>query len=130
ARRGVRVRLLLPSHLTDASPVLYAGRSDYTRLLRAGIEIYEYQAARLHAKTMVVDGTWASVGSTNLTPRSLFFNYEANLNVFDSGFAGLMRAMFERDLSRARVVTIEKWKARPFKEKLAEFFWGLFRKQY
>lgn len=130
ARRGVRVRLLLPSHLTDASPVLYAGRSDYTRLLRAGIEIYEYQAARLHAKTMVVDGTWASVGSTNLTPRSLFFNYEANLNVFDPGFASLMRAMFERDLSRARAVTIEKWKARPFKEKLAEFFWGLFRKQY
>ncbi|MCU0294018.1 MAG: phospholipase D-like domain-containing protein [Thermoanaerobaculaceae bacterium] len=130
AKRGVRVRLLLPSRLTDARPVRYAGRSDYTRLLRAGIEVYEYQAAKLHAKTMVVDGTWASVGSTNLTSRSLYFNYEANLNVFDERFAASMCEMFERDLTRAQRVTLEAWKARPFKEKLAESFWGLFRKQY
>jgi cardiolipin synthase len=130
AKRGVRVRLLLPSRLTDARPVRYAGRSDFSRLLRAGIEIYEYQAAKLHSKTMVVDGTWASVGSTNLTPRSLYFNYEANLNVFDADFANLMGQMFERDLTRARRLTLEEWKARPVKEKLAEFFWGLFRKQY
>lgn len=130
ARRGVRVRLLLPSRHTDAPPTRHAGRSDYGRLLRAGIEIWEYQPAKLHAKTMVVDGKWASVGSTNLTPRSLFFNYEANLNVFDPAFAARMAAMFERDLERSRQVTLAEWKARPFSNKVAELFWGLFRAQY
>lgn len=130
ARRGVRVRLLLPGKHTDAPPTRHAGRSDYGKLLRAGIEIFEYQPAKLHAKTVVVDGKWASVGSTNLTPRSLFFNLEANLNVFDSGFAGKMRAMFERDLARSQRITLEAWKARPLGDKLAELFWGLFRAQY
>lgn len=130
ARRGVRVRLLLPGKHTDAPPTRHAGRSDYGKLLRAGIEVYEYQPAKLHAKTVVVDGRWASVGSTNLTPRSLFFNLEANLNVFDPGFACEMRAMFERDLARSRRITLGEWKARPFGDKLAELFWGLFRAQY
>ncbi|HRS16516.1 MAG TPA: phospholipase D-like domain-containing protein [Thermoanaerobaculaceae bacterium] len=130
ARRGVRVRLLLPGRFTDAPPTRHAGRSDYGTLLRAGIEVYEYQPAKLHAKTMVVDEKWASVGSTNLTPRSLFFNLEANLNVFDASFAAEMRAMFERDLARARRITYEEWHARPFGDRLAEFFWGLFRAQY
>lgn len=130
ARRGVRVRLLLPGKHTDAPPTRHAGRSDYGKLLRAGIDVFEYQPAKLHAKSAVVDARWASVGSTNLTPRSLFFNLEANLNVFDPAFACEMRAMFERDLARSRRITLDEWKARPFGDKLAELFWGLFRAQY
>lgn len=130
ARRGVRVRLLLPSRRTDHRAVRYAGRSDYGQMLKAGIEIWEYEACQLHAKTMVVDGRWSSVGSTNLTNRSFLYNYEANLNVFDDGFASQMEAVFEQDLRVSSRITLEAWKRRPFGEKLAELWWGLLRSQY
>lgn len=130
AERGVRVRLVLPSRNTDSRAVRYAGRIYYRRLLEAGVEIYEYEPARLHAKTMVVDGEWASVGSTNLDRRSFAYNYESNLNVFDRGFARRMHEMFERDLSRCSRVTLDEWKTRPFSEKLLERFYGIFRNHY
>ncbi len=130
ARRGVRVRLLLPGRNTDSGPVRHAGRRYYDDLLEAGVEIYEYQPARLHAKTLVADRLWASVGSTNLDRRSLAWNYESNLNVFDPGFAAEMEAMFERDLQRSRRLTLEEWKRRPFSERWRELFFGLADWQY
>jgi cardiolipin synthase len=130
ARRGVKVRLLLPGRLTDSGPVRHAGRQYYDDLLEAGIEIHEFQPAQLHAKTLVADGRWASVGSTNLDRRSLAWNYESNLNIFDEGFAAEMEAMFERDLARSHLVTLEEWKKRPFSERWREFFYGLGDYQY
>lgn len=130
ARRGVRVRLLLPGRNTDSGPVRHAGRRYYHDLLETGVEIYEYQPSRLHAKTLVADGRWASVGSTNLDRRSLAWNSESNLNVFDAGFVAEMEAMFERDLERSHQVTLEEWKKRSPAQRLREFFFGLADWQY
>jgi cardiolipin synthase len=130
ARRGVRVRLLLAGRDTDLTSVRYAGRISYKELLEAGVEIYEYEGAQLHAKTMVVDRAWASVGSVNLDRRSVAFNREANLNVFDEGFATELEKVFEADLARSKKVLLEEWVKRPFHEKFAERMYGIFRPQY
>ncbi|HBL18141.1 MAG: hypothetical protein A2X36_13815 [Elusimicrobia bacterium GWA2_69_24] len=130
AERGVRVRLLLPSRHTDARAVRYAGRSDYKSLLGSGVEIHEYEPARLHAKTMIVDGAWASIGSANLDNRSFIWNYEANLNVFDAELAGKLEEMFERDLRLSRQVTLAEWKKRPWSDRLLEAFYSILRSQY
>lgn len=130
ARRGVRIRLILPSRKTDVKAIRYAGRSYYKDLLESGIEIYEYQPCRLHSKTMVVDGDWASVGSTNIDRRSFAWNYESNINIFDAAFAATMEAMFERDLAKSTRVTLEEWKRRPFGERVLEKMYGIFRWSY
>lgn len=130
AKRGVRVRLLLPSRRTDFASVRYSGRSYYRRLLEAGVEIYEYEPCRLHAKTMVIDGHFSSVGSSNLDRRSFYWNYESDLQIFDARFAAQMEAMFESDLAHASRVNLEEWKHRPLREKILERLYSLFRWQY
>jgi cardiolipin synthase len=70
----------------------YATHALYDQLLAAGIEIYEYQPSYLHAKVAVVDGQWATVGSSNIDPFSLLLAREANLAIRDPGFAGELRA--------------------------------------
>ena len=64
-----------------------ASRAGWGKLLRSGVEIYEYLPTMFHVKSMVVDGLWTSVGSTNFDSRSFSTNDEANLNVLDAGFA-------------------------------------------
>jgi cardiolipin synthase len=91
ARRGVRVALLLQGKV-EYRLQHYATHALYDQLLAAGIEIYEYQASYLHAKVAVVDGLWATVGSSNIDPFSLLMAREANLAVRDAGFAGELRA--------------------------------------
>lgn len=91
AQRGVRVVLLLQGRI-EYRLQHYATHALYDRLLAAGIEIYEYQASYLHAKVAVVDGQWATVGSSNIDPFSLLLAREANLAVQDAGFAGELRA--------------------------------------
>ena len=111
ARRGVQVRLLLPGAI-DHNLVRQASRSELGRLLLAGVRIYEYRAALLHAKTMVVDSQWATVGSTNLDNRSFGLNDEVNLVVYDEGVAGRLERVFVDDLTRSEQVTYESWKDR------------------
>jgi cardiolipin synthase len=91
ARRGVRVVLLLQGKV-EYRLQHYATHALYDRLLAAGVEIYEYQASYLHAKVAVVDGQWATVGSSNIDPFSLLLAREANLAVRDAGFAGELRS--------------------------------------
>ena len=86
ARRGVRVRLLLQGKYEYFLPYR-ASRQLYGKLLAAGVEIYEYHASVLHAKVAVVDGHWATVGSSNLDPFSLLLAREANVVVRDAAFA-------------------------------------------
>ena len=86
ARRGVRVRLLLQGHYEYFFPY-HAARNLYGHLLAAGVEIYEYHASFLHAKVAVIDGHWATVGSSNLDPLSLLLAREANIVVQDAAFA-------------------------------------------
>lgn len=90
-RRGVRVVLLLQGKV-EYRLQHYATHALYGQLLVAGVEIYEYQASYLHAKVAVVDGQWATVGSSNIDPFSLLLAREANLAVWDTGFAGELRA--------------------------------------
>ncbi len=119
AKRGVRVRLILQGS-SDVSTVRTISIGYYGRLLKHGVEIYKWTRSVLHAKTMVVDGVWATVGSANLDGRALFLSYEANMAVIDPGFAAAMERQFENDLKHCRRVTLKEWKKRPFKQKVVE----------
>jgi cardiolipin synthase len=112
ARRGVDVRVMVAG-TTDVRAVLYASRSIYELLLRAGVRLYEWTGRVLHAKTMVVDGRWATVGSSNLDAQSLRQNLEVNAIVRHPSFAAALERMFEEDLASCEEVTDERWQRRP-----------------
>ncbi len=99
AQRGVRVILLLQGRVEHRLQH-YATHALYPPLLAAGVEIYEYQASYLHAKVAVVDGRWATVGSSNIDPFSLLLAREANLVVSDAGFASDLRDKLLKAISR------------------------------
>jgi len=111
AKRGVKVQLILPAK-SDFKLVLHAGRSYYSRLLEAGVEIYELEDSVLHAKTAVVDGVVGTVGSSNLDWRSFVANNEINVVVLGRDFGAEMDALFERDLKASRRITREAWSSR------------------
>jgi cardiolipin synthase len=129
ARRGVKVRLIVPGPHTDTDVVRNASRARWGKLLEAGVRIAEYQPTMFHVKLMVVDTMMASVGSTNFDSRSLSINDEANLNVLDAGFAKRQIEVFEADWRESREVTLEMWNNRPWKEKLLERAASLLDKQ-
>ena len=105
ARDGVDVRVLVPS--TNDLPVVGAlSRTGYRRFLEAGVRIYEYGGPMIHAKTLVADGWWSKVGSTNLNFSSLAANWEIDLVAEDIGFASQMERVFEQDLDNAREVRL------------------------
>ena len=122
ARRGVRVRIILPSY-SDFSGVFYAGRAHYDELLEAGVKLYELENAFLHSKSIVVDGVWSSIGSTNFDWRSFVHNNEINVCVFGEDFAAQMAKMFETDLADSKEITKATWKKRGFKERFKEWMW-------
>jgi len=119
ARRGVDVRLVLPS-LSDFSPVLHSGRSHYQRMLDAGVKLYELDDAVLHAKTAVIDGVVSTVGSSNMDWRSIAVNNEVNAVVLGEDFGSAMVAMFQRDLARSTPVDPAQWARRPFTQRAKE----------
>jgi cardiolipin synthase len=123
------VQILVPGKQTDSPTVRRASRSTWGELLRAGVEIYEYQPTFIHCKVMVVDGVWVSVGSTNFDTRSFSTNDEANLNVYDRAFAQAQIKVFQADLARSRRIPLEEWEKRPFTEKLWEHTLGLLSSQ-
>ncbi len=117
--RGVKVRVLLPGKI-DHVIVREASHKRLGRLLRAGVEVYQYEAALLHSKTMVVDGVWATIGSTNFDNRSFALNEELNLTVYDVAFAARVEQMFEDDLRRSTRITYEQWTHRGVGERVLE----------
>ncbi|MDO8419703.1 MAG: cardiolipin synthase [Rubrivivax sp.] len=119
AGRGVDVKLILPSQ-TDSWLVFHAGRSYYTQLLQAGVKLYELRGAILHSKTALVDGVWATVGSTNLDWRSFLHNHELNAVVLGAEFGHQLRSMFEKDLAASDAITLEQWERRPIHLRLKE----------
>lgn len=121
ARRGVDVTLILPSR-SDFWPVLYTGRSYYHELLAAGVKIYERNHALLHAKTAVIDGIWATIGSTNLDWRSLSLNAEVNAVIIGRDFSNQMERLFQRDLHQSRKITLSYWNHRSLLERIKEMF--------
>ena len=118
-RRGVRVVVLLPGAI-DNNIVRQASRSQFGTLLEAGVEIYEYQAGLLHAKTMAVDGVWATIGSTNLDTRSFALNEEVNAVLYDKDVAGQLEKIFADDLTYSRKVDYARWRGRGFFNRLLE----------
>ena len=104
AKRGVQVRLLLQGKV-DYALAGMAAHALYAELLGHGVKIFEYMPAYLHAKVAVIDGHWATVGSSNIDPLSLLLNLEANVIVLDDAFAAHLRREFETALqSSAQVV--------------------------
>ncbi|TXT20675.1 MAG: cardiolipin synthase, partial [Planctomycetota bacterium] len=119
AFRGVRVRLLLSGRLNHVGPLL-AGRSVYDSLLKAGVEIAEYQRGLLHSKTLTIDGYWSLVGSANLDCRSLFLNFESGVILYDQPLAQQLEQQFERDLQDSLPINPETWERRPWFQLVGE----------
>lgn len=119
ALRGVDVRVLVPQK-SDVALVDAAARSNFLVLLRGGVRVFLYQPSVLHAKTMVVDGTWGMVGSANFDIRSFRLNFELGALVLGPHFAARMEARFKRDLEHSREVLAQELEARGFLERLRD----------
>jgi cardiolipin synthase len=126
--RGVKVRLLVPGK-SDVPAASYAGRAFFSRLLKAGVEIYTYRGEMLHAKTYLFDECWNIIGSTNLDYQSLVYNDEGNIGILDRFFGSQMAGIFEEDLKCSVRIDQETWSKRPFLEKVKEHFFAIFRKR-
>jgi cardiolipin synthase len=126
--RGADVKLLLPGK-SDISAAYYAGRAFFAKLLKAGVEIYNYQGEILHAKTFVFDEMWSIIGSANLDFQSLRRNDEGNVGIIDTNFGKQMKEIFYEDLKQSEKITLDKWLKRPFIEKVKEKFFAMFRRR-
>jgi cardiolipin synthase len=124
ARRGVDVRLLLPSR-SDSGPALAVQHSHYEDLLRAGVKIYERDDGILHSKTMVIDKVWSMVGSSNFDHRSVLFNDEVDAVVLGKETGEKLANDFSADLQHAQAIDAEQWRHRSTLEHLRESFWKL-----
>ena len=121
ARRGVKVQLLLQGRY-EYFMQYYAARPIYGALLLAGVQIHEYSPSFLHAKVAVIDGRWATVGSSNLDPLSLLLAREANVVIEDAGFAGQLRGRLLEAMKHAgRVVNADEYRNRPLRQRVMEY---------
>lgn len=118
--RGVRVEIITPGMNSDHLLTRTASRRLYGGLLKAGGRIYEYQPTMIHAKTLVVDGVWSVVGTTNFDNRSFGINDEVNLAAPDETLAARLTEDFARDRAESREITYEEWRARPLWERAFE----------
>jgi len=120
AQRGVKVRLLLQGRY-EYFMQYYAARPVYGAMLRAGVEIHEYSPSFLHAKVAVIDGRWATVGSSNLDPLSLLLAREANVVIDDAGFAGQLRErLLQAMRQEGRVMSPAEYGKRPLRQRVME----------
>lgn len=119
ARRGVDIRLLLPDQ-SDSARAIAVAHSRYSDLLEAGVKIYETHDLILHTKTVVVDGVWSVIGSSNFDQRSVLFNDEVDAVVLGSATAQAMEGMFADDLAEARQIDLATWDTRPLSQKIRE----------
>ena len=120
ARRGVRVTLLLQGRY-EYFMQYYASRPVYASLLRAGVAIHEYSPSFLHAKVAVIDGRWATVGSSNLDPLSLLLAREANLVIEDAAFAAVLRRrLLEAIHQQGEVTDAVDYANRPWRQRVLE----------
>ena len=123
AARGVEVRLLLSGRLTDNPPVRFAGERYYTKLLKAGVQIFEYRPRLLHLKMVLVDD-WVSVGSCNFDHWNLRFNLDANLEALDPQLTAAVVASFQGDFADSDEVSLQQWRARPWWRRAQQRVWG------
>ncbi|WP_236995537.1 phospholipase D-like domain-containing protein [Halomonas huangheensis] len=123
ARRGIDVRLLVPGDTHDHPGVRYAGQRFYSRLLRAGVRIHEFQPSFIHAKFVLADD-WSSLGSCNFDHWSLQWNLEANQEVECAVFASEVHQLFERNFAMSKEIHLSEWQARPWWQKVRTWLYG------
>lgn len=124
ARRGVDVRLVVPGARTDHPWVRQASRRFYGKMLRSGVQIFEYQPCMLHAKMILCDD-WLSIGSSNLDRWSFRWNLEANQEIADARVASAAAAVFERDFAASRAISRRHWPRRAWLDRLREWIAGV-----
>ena len=113
------VQLLLQGP-TDEPTVRRLSIAYYGKLIKGGVRIFEWPRPILHAKTMVVDDNWATVGSANLDGRALALNYEANFAITDVAFAASLAQQFRRDVAQSHEVRLAQWRQRSAGQKATE----------
>jgi cardiolipin synthase A/B len=118
--RGVEVKIIVPGKHSDHMLTRSSSRRLFGDLLKAGAKIYEYEQAMIHAKTMMIDGLWSVVGSTNYDNRSFGLNDEINLAARDQTLAERLAEDFATDLAASREVSYEEWQRRSIFERLHE----------
>ena len=128
AKRGVDVRILTVGPTTDVKSTWYAGRALYEQLLEGGVKIYEYKPTMMHAKTIVVDGLWSSLGSMNFDNRSIAFNNESQILALDSGIGKQMNDIFLEDIKHAEEIKLETFRQRGWMGKILERGFNLMRR--
>jgi cardiolipin synthase A/B len=121
AGRGVSVEILLPGEI-DSQITYTVSRSHYGPLLLGGVHIYEYKASLLHAKTIVVDAVWSTIGSTNFDNRSFALNQEINLTIYNREVAQRLERIFADDLKYSEPISYEQWQSRSLFERVMEIF--------
>ncbi|MCB1655639.1 MAG: phosphatidylserine/phosphatidylglycerophosphate/cardiolipin synthase family protein [Pseudomonadales bacterium] len=123
ANRGVDVRLLLTGPRTDHPSVRYAGHRYYPRLLKSGVQIFEYQPCFLHLKMVLIDD-WVSIGSCNFDHWNLRFNLEANLEALDPVLTQAVAASFVTDFAQSMPISLQAWQSRPLWRRVKQRIWG------
>ncbi len=121
SRRGVDVKVIVPGEVNDVPATKAGGRSAFGELLRGGVKIFEYQPTMFHPKTMVVDGLFSTIGSTNFDNRSFRRNDEINLTVADPRVGRRMEELFQTDLARSRPYTFQDYQRRSMKDRILEW---------
>jgi cardiolipin synthase len=126
AKRGVDVRLMVPEK-SDSPPAVEAARAHYSELLEAGVKIFETRNVVLHSKTVVIDGVWSAVGSSNFDHRSVLFNDEIDAVIIGKKTAADLEAIFESGARTSHALDLATWKAeRPLFERMRSFFSRLY----
>ena len=119
ARRGADVRVIIPAE-SNHIEADWLSRGFYRQLLEAGVRLFLYQEAMVHAKTATIDGQWATIGTANLDRLSLVGNYEINVEFIDPAVAQRMETIFATDLTNCRELTLDEWESRPLMAKWSE----------
>lgn len=128
-KRHVDVQLILPGKNDDQPLTKSAGRAAYGRILEGGVKIFEYQPTMIHEKSMVIDGMFSVVGSSNLDARSSEINEELDIAVYDRGFGQEMEKIFENDRAQSKEYTLQEFKNRTLWERTTEWLMLPFRSQ-
>lgn len=127
AGRGVRVRIILPQR-SDIHLMVIAARSFYSRLLDAGVEVYERREAVLHAKGLVVDHRYSVIGSANLDYRSIESNLEISSIIDSKEFAAQFERLMDHDIRFSRKISASEWRRRPYRDRFVQ--WVVSRARY
>ncbi|HEY9052552.1 MAG TPA: phospholipase D-like domain-containing protein [Gammaproteobacteria bacterium] len=122
ARRGIDIRILIPGPITDNPMSRYLAQYYYTKLLLAGVRIYEYQPRFMHAKIVLCDD-WVSTGSCNIDRWNLRWNLDANQEIDDKKFSAEVTDMFMTDFSNSTEILFNEWQKRSIISKIRTGFW-------